>query len=760
MNGKPVGLMLFHIRNVFACTTCMLLFIFGGCQEEETLFTDKGRVEVGMLTRSGEAGAAVTWQEDAKLNACITYNGKTRTNVLIYKNNAWQWQNPASPLYWQSATSEQGLTIYSPIPPDANADNHFTLPDAWTSDNLSAYDLLSWHDSVKPATLPAQMELQHCMAQIKVTLQADEDLKIDLKGATVKMALPRNGAFSLTNGTVCRQQQQQRQTGESTFHRPDDDNAEYYALALPGQLDTRVITITTQAGVAFTYTAQSAIELAAGTCHTYTLKLQKKEVEAIGVEVSDWTSVSDGQIGENKDRLVFNAFTGNLSYVLEAISGDTPKEIWIQNEMDTTDVSALNKFIKEKQITTLKLYGNYSLPKEAFKECSTLETIYLPDMTYITEYAFQSTGIKKLTDENLPKATVLGKGCFQSCGSLTEVELNNVTQVGEDCFWISSGSRGAAMTKVSFPNITSLPKTFMQNRKLQSGVLLNFPKVATMGDGAMSGFYMEGSSPYYGKVILAVTTFPDFLKYSNTASCYPVKEVILNNVKEVPESAFLDNKVLEKISMPSVTKIGSYAFKNCSNLDFYQYRTSMDSLELGKGAFYSTGLTEFHYSGTGTLAENLCEECDSLSVVDIRNISTEINHRVFYGATVSQCIIATGDLYKFGDMAFACGTIPNFVWGVASGHKDSDFSWGNVETSFSGTTITNLFLTRITDSKEAAGLRTKLLATGDGAANATAVTNVYYGYNGPNSNDPAKATNAELTNASNYTKLEIPEEQP
>ena len=136
----------------------------------------------------------------------------------------------------------------------------------------------------------------------------------------------------------------------------------------------------------------------------------------------------------------------------------------------------------------------------------------------------------------------------------------------------------------------------------------------------------------------------------------------------------------------------------------------------------------------------------------MRNLETGIGHRIFNGCRNLTTAILTGNVYLFRDFTFSGAQSLDFVWGILP-TSINNTSWGWQSHTFSGTAINNLFLTKITAKSDASALKTKLLKTGDSEANCKAVNNVYYNYHGPNSDNPAQASNDDLTNPQNYTKL-------
>jgi hypothetical protein len=67
-----------------------------------------------------------------------------------------------------------------------------------------------------------------------------------------------------------------------------------------------------------------------------------------------------------------------------------------------------------------------------FRRCKSLETVNLPDVTYIGNYAFdQCTSLKTV---NIPRVQTIGTAAFWQCTSLTTLYIPEVTSIGHEAF--------------------------------------------------------------------------------------------------------------------------------------------------------------------------------------------------------------------------------------------------------------------------------------------------------------------------------------
>ena len=83
-------------------------------------------------------------------------------------------------------------------------------------------------------------------------------------------------------------------------------------------------------------------------------------------------------------------------------------------------------------LESVNLPNATSIGVGAFDSCSALTSVDLPNATSIGNDAFN--GCSALTSVNLPNATSIGVGAFDSCSALASVNLPNVTSIGENAF--------------------------------------------------------------------------------------------------------------------------------------------------------------------------------------------------------------------------------------------------------------------------------------------------------------------------------------
>ena len=253
---------------------------------------------------------------------------------------------------------------------------------------------------------------------------------------------------------------------------------------------------------------------------------------------------------------------------------------------NTIDESKIEFFVKSNTYTDgvgkLVVYGENikAIPNKAFYQCTTLQTITIPDsVTLIGDYAF--SGCSSLTSFTIPNSvTSIGSVAFYNCSSLTSVTIpESVTSIGDGAFRYCSG-----LTSITIGNsVTSIGNSAFDNcRSLASVTIGN--SVTSIGEGA---FYWCRS--------LTSITIPDSvttLGDNPFRDCYKLAEfngkfasadrrcLIVDGVL----NSFAIGCGLTEYTIPDgVTSIGRYAFSDCSRLTSVTIGNSVTSI--GEDAF-------------------------------------------------------------------------------------------------------------------------------------------------------------------------------
>lgn len=106
---------------------------------------------------------------------------------------------------------------------------------------------------------------------------------------------------------------------------------------------------------------------------------------------------------------------------------------------DVNGIFADNTQITKCDLTGVTDWGaTPTLPDRAFKDCTNLQEVKLPDgVQIIGEFAFLRCNA--LTTVNLPQVTRIDNSAFRECTSLTTLALDNAAAIGQDAFYGCTG---------------------------------------------------------------------------------------------------------------------------------------------------------------------------------------------------------------------------------------------------------------------------------------------------------------------------------
>ena len=245
-----------------------------------------------------------------------------------------------------------------------------------------------------------------------------------------------------------------------------------------------------------------------------------------------------------------------------------------------------------------KTYGVTSISKYAFKGCSGLTSVTIPNsITSIGDRAFSDcpsltsmvveSGNTKYDSRNdcnaiietasntliagckatiIPNSvTNIGNRAFERCSALTSIDIPyGVTSIGNHAFDDCSG-----LTSVIIPNsVTSIGDYAFSDCGLTSVTIPN--SVTSIGNRAfedcpnITSMVVESGNPNYD----SRNDCNAIIETANNTLIAGCKNTIIpNNVASIGEAAFYGCSGLTSIDIPnSVTSIGDGAFDKCSNL--------------------------------------------------------------------------------------------------------------------------------------------------------------------------------------------------
>ena len=289
-------------------------------------------------------------------------------------------------------------------------------------------------------------------------------------------------------------------------------------------------------------------------------------------------------------------------------------------------------------------FDNYvtSIPVQAFKDCTTLESIYLPEgVTYIAPNAFEGcTNLKYiispnstnysmfiyngrlmaiapgLTDITIPKEVKSIDGVAFQNSKVENLTLYANTSIEYDAF-----KNNRTLKTVTIIDSENGKSTIGSNAFYQCGKLTD----VSIGEGVVS----IGEKAFYGCGNLNSITIPNTLTSIGEEafdSCYSMTRVDISDLSawckiEFPSSKanplnegsdlYLKGERVTELTIPSdITKINQCTFYNCKSLRIVNIPNNVT--EIGTIAF---------------------EGCTSLQSINIPNSVTSIGNGAFYDCT-------------------------------------------------------------------------------------------------------------------------------
>lgn len=295
------------------------------------------------------------------------------------------------------------------------------------------------------------------------------------------------------------------------------------------------------------------------------------------------------------------------------------RSILLPRMIKRIDNEAFYGCTKLEEVRFMRGTDTRSIGNEAFRECSSLSRINLPDAV-----------------------ETIGDKCFYECTSLRRIDLPySLRSIGSEAFY------KVPITSIKFPpsltflgsnafEETQLSSFYIpQNIEIENGVVGKMPR--------LQEFQVERGNRQF--------TTEDGVLYNIDGTSllnYPMAKggsfAVPSGVVTVWDDAFAGNSSLTSVSFPqSLRTIGKRAFRNCTSLRNINIPENVT--EIGVGAFANCSRMT-----TATLDAN------------ISVMQTEM----FVGCSSLQSVVLPENLTKIGESAFEdCKSLQNIEWGGA-----------------------------------------------------------------------------------------------
>ena len=174
---------------------------------------------------------------------------------------------------------------------------------------------------------------------------------------------------------------------------------------------------------------------------------------------------------------------------------------------------------------TISIFNDYSLnnvEEEAFKGCSLLTTVNIPNCNYIGSHAFD--GCTALEEIIMPKCTTIDHYAFNNCYKLTTVSFPQCSLLIQGAFQLCT-----KLENVYFPKCISIQgqQLFFGCTKLTT---VNFPEIT----------YLSNDNYAFSKCTkLTIASFPKCSYFGSYTfnSCYNLISLYVNKVSSIPTLA-------------------------------------------------------------------------------------------------------------------------------------------------------------------------------------------------------------------------------
>ena len=323
----------------------------------------------------------------------------------------------------------------------------------------------------------------------------------------------------------------------------------------------------------------------------------------------DEDSEEDEYFVENEEIVTITIEDSSLNmFDISDVSKDTPIEIVISPNV--SNIFHEGGLLSVYNIVCIKAYNivciEVSDQNNFYKSID--GNLYTKDGTALVQYAIG----KEDTSFEIPNNVIsIGDYAFYKCSTLTSITIpDSVTSIGEDAF-----SDCSSLTSVTLGN-----------------------SVTSIGDGAFHCCYgltsitVDEKNSYYKTIDGNLYTKDGTTLIQYATGKEDTSFEIPDSVTSIGDYAFRGCSNLTSITIPdSVTSIGDYAFRGCSNLTSITIPDSVTSI--GSEAFYKCStLTSITIPDSVTsIGEDAFSDCSSLTSVTLGNSVTSIGDGAFHG---------------------------------------------------------------------------------------------------------------------------------
>ncbi len=400
---------------------------FASCQKSEELTPDVGgSAEVVFTSGISTRATGNLWDEGDNIGVFMYEAGSTAvyansSNALYAISEGAETSNANfssdDPLYFIQG-SEVDFVAYYPYSESAQEGAlSINTADQSTSEKINELDFMVARASGCVEDSAPELQFDRKMSKIVITIARKETMSDAEVSDLYITGLATEGTYTFENAS-----NSVATAASSTTAIFENDDNQIEAIIIPQTISAAKLYLTVDGE---DYSTSISGTFTENMQYNYTLSIGVNSVEFTECTITDWDEVESGEMT-----------TTNSAYTASEISESNIPEsdIWIitdDGEITSSLMSGVCDAIPSasesgREISIIMLNAT-EIGTEAFRYCTSLATIELPEATSIGDRAFYYCS--SLTTIELPKATSIGDKAFWSCTSLTTLKLTAESEI-------------------------------------------------------------------------------------------------------------------------------------------------------------------------------------------------------------------------------------------------------------------------------------------------------------------------------------------